>query len=212
MAQEVVTRIGHEVVLGRTTLGLTRRAAAGIAGVAPSTYERVERGDASIGIGTACQVADAVGLRLWVRAFPARTPSLRDTGQLHIVEYLRELSHPSLKPAIEVGLGNLRAADLVFFSPTEIIHAEIERLIADFQDQYRRAAAKRDELAAHHARPVRLIMVVEDTQRNRQAVRDHAALINSALPASSRVILRAMRTGEPLGRDGLLWVRAGARH
>jgi hypothetical protein len=50
-------------------------------------------------------------------------------------------------------------------------------------------------------------MVVEDTERNRAAVAPHLAFIRTALPARSREILKSLRTGEPLGRDGLLWLR-----
>lgn len=100
-----------------------------------------------------------------------------------------------------------RSADQVFFGPTEITHSEIERKLADWQGQVRRAIAKRDELAALHQRPVRLVMVVEDTERNRAVAREHAALIGSMLPAGSREVMRSLRTGEPLGMDGILWVR-----
>ena len=108
---------------------------------------------------------------------------------------------------LELGLGNGRSIDVAFFGPVEIIAAEIERLLADFQAQYRAAAAKRDELALLHRRPVRLILVVADNRRNRAVVSQHAELIRMALPAGSREILKAIRHGEPLGRDGMLWVR-----
>lgn len=96
-------------------------------------------------------------------------------------------------------------------STDEIIAAEVERLLADLQAQYRAADAKRIELAALHQRPVRLVLAVADTRHNRAVVRDHAALIGSMLPAGSREIMRAIRTSEPLGRDGLLWVRPPGR-
>jgi len=107
-------------------------------------------------------------------------------------------------------MGNGRAIDMALFGPVEIIAMEIERLIADFQAQYRAASAKRDELAVAHQRPVRLVMALEDTRRNRAAMREHEALIRSVLPADSREVLRAIRTGDPLGRDGLLWIRPRA--
>ncbi|HEX5327061.1 MAG TPA: hypothetical protein VFW75_10375 [Acetobacteraceae bacterium] len=168
---------------------------------------RVERGDPSVGIAMSCRVARAVGLKLWARAFPASAPSLRDTGQLKIAEFLRNLASPSYRVVLELGLGNGRAADEVFFGPEEIIDTEIVRLFSDYQGQYRPASAKRDELAKAHQRPVRLVLAVEDTRRNRAAFARHEPIIRSALPSGSREILRALRTGQPLGRDGLLWVR-----
>lgn len=207
LARETSGRIGQEVRLARMNHGLSLRAAARLAGVAPETQRRVEAGDPHVQIATACQVGAAVGLRIWGRAYPAATPTLRDTGQLWIADWIRREAHSTLDIRLEVALGNLRAADLVIASPTEILHVEIERLLADFQAQFRLADAKRTLLAEHHQRPVRLILAIEDTKHNRQVVEPHHGLIASALPAGSREVLRAIRTGQPVGRDGLLWVR-----
>jgi hypothetical protein len=50
-------------------------------------------------------------------------------------------------------------------------------------------------------------MVVLDTDRNRRAVQAHRSFIESVLPARSREVLVSLRTGTPLTRDGLLWIR-----
>ena len=208
MARAVAESIGREVALARTNLGLTRQAASRVAGVSASTQQRVEDGDVRVRIDTACRVASAVGLKLWAKAFPVRTLSLRDTGQLQIAEFVRSLAASVYRVSVELGLGNGRSIDMVFFGSVEIIAIEIERIIADLQAQYRSAAAKRDELALAHQRPVRLVLVIEDSRRNRAAVREHSALIRSMLPAGSRDVLRSIRRGKPLGRDGILWVRS----
>jgi hypothetical protein len=96
---------------------------------------------------------------------------------------------------------------MLLFGPDEILHVEIERMLLDFQAQYRSALRKREYLDGLHARPVRLVLAVEDTERNRTAAAPHLALIRSALPAGSRAVLNAVRNGRPLGTDGLLWVR-----
>lgn len=207
MSRMMAETVGHEVVLARTNLGLSRRQASRLARVSPQTQRRVEEGDASVAMDTACQVAAAVGLKLWAKAFPAGSPTLRDTGQLRIAEYLRGQTHAAYSVTFELALGNGRSADMVFFGPIEIIHAEIERRLADWQQLYRSTADKRDEIAAAHQRPVRLVLAVEDSERNRRIAREHAALIRSMLPAGSREVMRALRTGHPLGRDGILWVR-----
>jgi transcriptional regulator with XRE-family HTH domain len=208
MASDLTGNIGREVLLARTNLGFSRRKASRLAGVSQATQARVERGDPSVAISTACRVAAAVGLKVWAKAFPVGQPTLRDSGQLRVAEYLRGVAHVSFKVVLELALAGVRSADLVFFSPIEIIHAEIERHLADWQAQFRAATAKRDELAAHHQRPVRLVMVIEDTVRNRDAVSAHESLIRAALPAGSREVMRALRGGKALGRDGILWVRS----
>jgi transcriptional regulator with XRE-family HTH domain len=210
MARDLSQSFGREVLLARTNLALTRRAASRLANVSPTTQRRVEDGDPSVEVATVCRVASAVGLRVWGKAFPAGTPSLRDTGQLRFAEQIRSMAYAAYRIVIELALGNGRAIDMALLGSVEIMAIEIERLIADFQAQHRAASAKRDELAAAHQRPVRLVIALEDTRRNRAAMREHDALIRSALPADSREVLRAIRTGAPLGRDGLLWIRPRA--
>jgi transcriptional regulator with XRE-family HTH domain len=207
VAQTFSGEIGREVMLARANLGLSRRSAARLAGVSASTLKRVEDGDPALAIDTITRVAWALGLKLWAKAFPVRTPSLRDTGQLRIADLLRTLANAAYRTIVELGLGNGRSADLVLMGAVEIIHIEIERLLHDFQAQYRAAVIKRDELAAAHQRPVRLVLAVQDTRHNRRVFTEHDALIRSVLPAGSREVLHALRTGDALGRDGLMWVR-----
>ena len=201
-------RLGEEVRLARTQNGQSQRHVARVAGISLSTEQRIERGDAGVEIRTMSAACVAVGLDLSLRAYPTRGIRLRDAGQLRIAEMLRLEAHPSWKVAVEHPISGGRSADIVFFGPDEIIHGEIYRLAADWQGQSRPALAKRDELQSHHARPVRLVMIFDDTDRNRRVLAEHASLIQHVLPAGSRKILRALRDGAPLGQDGLLWVRS----
>jgi hypothetical protein len=205
----MAVQVGSDIEISRAALAASIGDVARLARVAPSTVVRVLRGDPGVHLDTLCAVGFAVGLRVNVKAFPAEQPSLRDSGQLRVAEYLVGQAHPSLRSALEVPVGDPfgRAADLVFFGPTEIMHHEIERRLPDFQAPYRAAALKRDALRAQHARPVRLVLAIEDTYRNRSLVAPHAEMIRTVLPATSAEILRAVRTGSPLGRDGLVWVR-----
>ncbi len=178
------------------------------AGVACSTVQRIVAGDPGVQLDTLSAVTAAAGLDLVMRAYPGRRPTLRDTGQMTIAQALVAIAGPAWEPRLEVSAGDHgRAADLVLFGPNEIIDIEIERQAVDYQAQYRSDAAKREVLAARHARPVRLVLVIEQTPRNRLALAPHLPLIRSQLPADSRTVLSAIRTGRPLGADGLLWFR-----
>lgn len=207
-AREQNTRVGDEVQLARIGQGMTIQQVSVLSGVSWSTVRRVERGDPNVSMGIACAVAEAVGLDLVLRTYQGSPPSLRDTGQLGHAEWLCERAHPSLHPSLELLVGQHgEAIDTVFFGPEEIIATEIERMLADFQAQYRRANAKREALAAQHQRPVRLVMAIEDTLRNRSMLEPHVAFIRRTLPAGTREVLTALGTGRPLGRDGLIWIR-----
>ena len=207
MAQ--AARMGAEIRLARTTLAMSREELARRAGLAASTVKRIERGDPGMQVDTLCAVGTAAGIDIVLRAYPGRAISLRDSGQLRIAEHLVDLAGSYRQARMEVPAGEHgRSADLVLLGVDEIIHVEIERMATDFQAQYRSAVAKRDALAAVHARPVRLVLAVEDTARNRAALLPHLRLITGQLPAGSRQILAALRGGHALGTDGLLWVRA----
>jgi transcriptional regulator with XRE-family HTH domain len=201
-----------EIRTARAIAGMTTRQVARRAGVAASTEARVEVGDPGAAVDTVCAVAEAVGLDIVLRAYPGRQPSLRDMGQLELAHALIARVHPSLKPELELLVGQHgEAIDTVLFGASEIVAVEFERLIVDVQAQLRRSERKREALAELHQRPVRLIVVIEDTRRNRAATAAHLDLLRTALPAGSREVLRALGAGTPIRRDGLLWLRRRRR-
>jgi transcriptional regulator with XRE-family HTH domain len=194
--------------MARAGLCFSLRDVARRAGVSPESVRRVEQGDPSVQLDTICAVAEAVGVDVVISGYPAATVSLRDAGQLTITRIICSMAHPSWQPHLEMPAGDHgEAIDLVFLGPDEIIAAEIDRRLLNFQEMHRRNVRKRDYLAARHQRPVRSVVITEDTRRNRQAVEPHLELIRRVLPAGSREVLNAVRSGEPLGRDGLVWMR-----
>lgn len=159
-------------------------------------------------MATLCAVSDAVGLDAVIRAYPGRGTSLRDRGQLIIADQLSHAAHPAWTVSLEVTAGDHgQAIDQVLWGADEILAIEIIRHLGDYQAQYRSLSLKRDWLSGQHRRPVRLVLAVEDLRSNRTALWPHIRLLTSALPAGSRQIWHAIRTGRPLGLDGLLWVR-----
>jgi hypothetical protein len=159
-------------------------------------------------VSTLAAVMTAVGLDLVLTAYAGQTVRLNDSGQMLLVDQLRRIAVPQWKPQIEVPAGDHgRSADLVFYGAHEVLHMEIERRAVDFQAQLRSALRKREVIAARSERPIRLVLVIEDTRQNREALSLHADLVLSRLPATSREVLHALRHGTPLGRDGLLWLR-----
>lgn len=211
-AREQSSKVGADVKLARVTLGMTGRQVADRAGVSWSTAARVELGDPNVTITTMCAVAEAVGIDVVLRGYEGRAPSLRDTGQLVLAQYLCSQAHSGWQPTIELLVGTHgESIDIAFFGVQEIWATEIERMATDFQAQFRRADRKREALAAAHERPVRLILAIDDSRRNRSVLEPHLAFIRSTLPAGSREVLNVLRTGRPLRRDGLIWIRRPPR-
>lgn len=199
---------GREIATARRASGMSASMAATRAGVSRSTWMRAESGSPRTAIATLCAVTDAVGLDLVLRVYPGTRPTLRDRGQLSIAQHLAGLARSAWTASLEQPAGDHgQAIDLVLSAATEIVGVEIIRHMNDYQAQYRSAVLKRDWLGRLHPRPIRLVMAVEDLRSNRAALAPYAAILESALPAGSRRVLDSFRTGQPLGTDGLLWVR-----
>ena len=190
--------------------GLTQIEMAKIAGVSQQLASLVERGIGDASLQARCRLAAACGHELGWRLHPVATVRLRDSGQLALAQVIVTAAHESWRPRLEVPVapGDPRAADLVLTNANGIIHIEIERALVDFQAQLRSAQAKRDVLAAREAKPMRLVIAVPDTTRSRARLAPFADLIGRAMPGSSRTIWRAIRGGEPLNDDGILFLRA----
>ena len=155
-ARHQADRIGTEIALARATLCFSLRDVAGRAGVSPESVRRVEQGDPSVQLDTICAVAEAVGIDVVVTGYPSAGISLRDARQLTVARLICSMAHPGWQPQLEVPAGDHgEAIDLVLFGPQEIVAAEIDRRLLDFQETYRRTVRKRDHLAARHQRPVR---------------------------------------------------------
>lgn len=202
------TRIGAEIRTARGIAGFSVAAACTRAGIADSTWRRIERGAPGASVATLCAMTDAVGLDFVAQVFPGRGPQLRDTGQLELAQVIAAMASPAWNVNLEVPAGDHgEAIDLVLWGPDEIVAVEIERLMLDAQAQIRRLVIKRDWLAARHRRPVRLVVIIEDTRRNRTAIAPHLRLLRTTLPAGSREVYGALRSGHAIGRDGLAWMR-----
>lgn len=72
--------------------------------------------------------------------------------------------------------------------------------------QLRGDLLKRDLLQQRESRPVRFVLALPRTRRLREIVRANESVLRAALPLSSRQVWSALRSGRPLGADGLLWL------
>jgi DNA-binding XRE family transcriptional regulator len=197
--------------VARAATGLTQTGVATSAGISQSFVSLIERGLRVPDIQTACTLAAAVGHEASLRLFPLDGVSLRDSGQLSmaaiIIDHANAVWHPGLEVPIAPGSRDRRAADLVLTGPREVLHIEIERHLVDLQAQLRAAQLKRAALAQRLEMSVRLVVALPGTRRARETVAAVGSVLRAALPASSASVWHAIRTGQELGSDGLLFVR-----
>lgn len=207
-ARAQATATGKSIRQSRHVAGMSREEAASRAGISRSTLERIERGTPTVTLANLTAAADAVGLDLVCGTYPGREPSLRDSGQLSIAEWLAAQADGRWRLTLEEPAGDHgEAIDQVFWGPSEILAVEIDRFLLDWQNQLRRWRRKCEWLAARHARPVRLVVAVTDTRRNRTAIEPFLEVVQRTFPATTRDVMHAIRTGAPLRADGLCWIR-----
>jgi transcriptional regulator with XRE-family HTH domain len=191
------------------TAGLTQARLAALTGVAQQEVSLVELGAQSASLAVRCRLAAACGHELGWRLFPVAAVRLRDSGQLGLAQAIAAQAHPSWQIHLEapVAPGDPRAADLLLVGPAQIIHLEIERALVDLQAQLRAAQLKREALSALHRRPVRLVIAVPDSRTTRARLAPHSELLARTMRQPSRTVWQAIRSGQPLEADGILFVR-----
>ncbi len=154
-------------------------------------------------------VFSALGMDLSLRAFPGPGVRLRDTGQIALVNVIRSVVHASWQVTLEAPVGDShgQAADVLLTHRSFGIHIEVESALVDLQAQLRKGHLKRDGLEHRLGFKIAFVLALGESKRNRRAVTTAAEVVHAALPAPAREVLTSLRTGRPLQRDGLMWVR-----
>lgn len=145
--------------------------------------------------------AGVVGLKLYLRAFPAGR-RLLDAPQLQLLDRLRARIAGAVALRTEVPMpleGDFRAADCVATLPGVTILIELITRLADFQAQSRAALLKQRDLAAD-----RCLLVIADTRANRTALREADAAASASYPLRTRDVLRALSAGRDPGANGIV--------
>ena len=160
-----------------------------------------------------CRLAAGCGRDLGGKLYPTQTVRLRDSGQMQLAQVIVQRLHRTWSHRMEVPVtpGDPRAADLVLYRGDEVVHIEIERALVDFQAQLRAAQLKREALGAREDRPIRLVIAVQDTSASRERLAPFSDLLRASMPRTSRTIWAGLRSGEPIGGDGILFVRVWRR-
>jgi transcriptional regulator with XRE-family HTH domain len=212
-ARYLANSFGRELRIARVTAGLTQAQIARLASVSQQQVSLVELGIGDASLVIRCRLAAACGHELGWRLHPVASVRLRDSGQLVLAQAIVAAAHPSWRARLEVPVapGDARAADLLLTGPGQTLHVEIERSLVDLQAQLRSAQLKREKLAAGQAGPISLVIAVPDTKATRARLAPFRDLVTQTLPAESRTIWHAIRAGEPINDDGILFVRAARR-
>ncbi len=172
-------------------------------GVSHTQVGRVEHGRAEhVALIDLMRHGAVVGLDLSLRAFPGGPP-IRDAGHLALLERFRACLHPSLRWRTEVPIpivGDQRAWDGWIIGAGDIIGVEAEMRLVDAQAVERRIGLKqRDSNVA------RVVLLLNDSERNRLAVRANYEQLMARFPVPGRELLAALRAGRDPGGSGIVF-------
>jgi transcriptional regulator with XRE-family HTH domain len=205
---------GREIRLARHNAGATIEQLAQRLGWSKSKVSRIERGlSRGVSVTDVVRLSALVGLRPSIKFYPVGRP-LRDIGQIELLAALNNRMHSSWKTKQEVPMPDardLRAADQLSVIPGCRLMVEAYRRFSDQQAQVRPARAKQAELNAD-----RLVLLLEDTLVNRQALAAAGPELRRTFPVPQRAMLRALAIGTDPGGDGIVILRrvrgAGGDH
>lgn len=201
-ADWLLGEIGRELRVARIVAGKRLADVAEILGTSISHVSRVEHGlIKGIGIPALTRHAAAVGLKPYVKLFPAIARPL-DHAQLALFARFRKRISTIWQVSLEVPMpiaGDLRAADALISIPGCRCMVEVITRLADFQAQYRAAQAKQRDLRADQ-----IIFVVGGTTTNRRAIRDMGVAVTDALPLGTKDALLKLGAGVHPGANALI--------
>lgn len=201
-ATRILHELGRELRLARISAGHSQ---ADVARQLATTQPRISRVERAAGVRASLEElirhAAAVGLRLYVRAYPA-TRRVLDQPQLGLLQRFRDRIAAACGWELEVPVpipGDLRAGDARITLGTTTILVEAITRLADVQAQARAAQIKRRDLIA-----TRLILLVAATETNRRALRAAGPVLRQAFPMRTASAMRMLAKGRDPGADAIV--------
>ena len=225
-SDEIAAYLGRALKNARVAARRTQKDLSGIAGVAPTTFSKVERGrgaDVTLLVWTRVARAAGTDLRAYLeRATAADQP--RDAVHLRAQELIARTAarggwkaHP--ERALDLDPGRSRAGDMVLTRRDELALVEVFDWLEDVGEAFRSwdrrlATVERRAIALAPTGTDAMTLrasgtwVLRATRTNRRLVADHRTLFRARFPGSSAAWLRAL-TGPALpmpSGPALLWI------
>lgn len=203
LGRATLARIGQELRDARLDRSLSVDLVAAALNISNAEVSRIERAlSPKVPFVTLSRMAAVVGLDLSTRLYPGGTP-LRDAAQVALLSDFRATLHRSLRWATEVPLpitGDQRAWDATASGMKWCFGVEAETLPRDAQ-----ALVRRLQLKQRDGRLDGVLLVVRDSRRTREFLREAADELAGAFPVPGRRASELLGAGlEPGGSAVIL--------
>jgi transcriptional regulator with XRE-family HTH domain len=201
-ADASLRQLAEELRSARLSAGLSLRSVAAATGISASQLSRLERAASPwVSVRMLSVLFAVLGMRLSVRPYPEGTP-LRDAAHARLLARFRAALPSSVRLRTEVPLrrdGDLRAWDAEVEASNGTCKVEAETMLHDLQATERRIALKMADDGVE-----RVILLVADTHRNRQVMREFRASLAVRFPLDTRAVLDALRAGRVPPHSGVV--------
>ena len=194
--------VGREIRDARLNAGLSQVVAARAVQMSHAQLGRIERAELrGLTVKQASRACAAVGLKLVVRTYPDGDP-IRDAGHAALLRRFSAVLPVGVRWRTEVPMpiaGDLRSWDAIATFHDGALAIEAEMRLRDPQALDRRIALKQRD-----AEIDRVLLLINDSEANRRAIRASRESLRSRLPLDGREILRAVRRGRVPHASGIL--------
>ena len=200
MGKQIANRLLTELRQERVKADVSQRAMADQLGWSQARYWRFENA-AEADLEELSAVAAILGLELSSNLHRV-SDSLADRGQLALLARFRSLLSPSVKVFTEALLpnpGERRSWDLLLRIAAQIVGVEAETKIRDVQATVRKVRGRERDGGADV-----LLILLADTRVNRSARDELVVNLGERFITLPRLLLDALRKGEPLPGSGVL--------
>ena len=208
--RRLLIELGDELRDARLRTGLSQERIAGAAGWTQHRLSEAERGRlVRATVLDVARLASVVGLDLVVRCYPSDRGAVRDVAQVAVLSALRTRIGSAWEWRYEVPVGeppDQRSFDAVMTCRELTIGVEIETRLRDIQATLRQLHRKQQD-----ADVLRMVLVVPETTRNREAIASARDVLSSAFPVPSRSAVAALARGHDPGGNALLVLAAPVR-
>jgi transcriptional regulator with XRE-family HTH domain len=194
LGRATVARLGQKLREARLDRSLSVDDVAAAVGISNAEVSRIERAlSPRVPLITLSRIAAVVGLDLSARLYPGATP-LRDAAHIELLGDFRAGLHESLRWAVEVPLplpGDQRAWDATVSGDGWRLGVEAETLPRDVQ-----ALVRRLQLKARDGGVDGVLLVLRDTRRAREFLRDASDELAPMFPIPGRRAAELLLAGE----------------
>ncbi len=201
---DVLRRLVSELRTARQAAGLSQKAVAGDAGWTQSELHRLERHEfSSVSLPRLAAVASVLGYELSANLYPIGA-GLHDRGQQALLSRLEMHVHALFEKTREVPFPNvhdLRSWDLVLKLGSFLVGVEAETRVRDIQELVRRVRQREADGGVDE-----ILIVLSDSAHNRLVVDELREALGARYAASPRLLLKALRSGQPLPASGVILI------